>query len=63
MEDCQQAIRLNPDFARSYKRLFKSHLALGHVQEAQNSLQVAIEKDTFDKTNKADKELMDTVTY
>jgi len=30
-EDCQQAIRIDPDFAKSYIRLFKSHLALGHI--------------------------------
>jgi len=31
MEDCKLAIRLNPDFARTFKRLFKCHLMLGHV--------------------------------
>lgn len=63
MEDCQQAVRLNPDFARTYKRLFKSHLALGNVADARTALKTAMEKDPSDKSNKADLELMDTVHY
>jgi len=38
MEDCQAALRLNPEFARIYKRLFKSKLALGQVAEAKKAL-------------------------
>jgi tetratricopeptide (TPR) repeat protein len=49
MEDCQQAIRLNPDFARSYKRLYKAQLALGNIPEAQEALKIAVEKDPTDK--------------
>ena len=63
MEDCQAALRLNPDFARIYKRQFKAQLALGYVAEAKKSLATAIEKDPLDKSNKADLELMDTVFY
>jgi len=63
MEDCQMAIRLNPEFARTYKRLFKSHLALGNIIEANEALQIALQKDPSDKSNKADLELMETVSY
>ena len=42
MEDCKSAIRLNPDFAKTYKRLFESHLALGHIEEAQSALKTAL---------------------
>ena len=34
LDDCHAAIRLNPDFQRIYKRLFKAHLGLGHVEQA-----------------------------
>jgi len=34
MDDCEMAIRLDPEFGKSYKRLFKAHLALGHIKEA-----------------------------
>jgi tetratricopeptide (TPR) repeat protein len=63
MEDCQQAVRLNPDFARTYKRLFKAHMALGNVQEANEALQIAIQKEPNDAANKADSKLMEDVLY
>ena len=44
VEDCQQALRLNPDFPAIYICLFKSKLALGHVAEAKKALETAIEK-------------------
>ena len=31
LEDCQAGIRINPQFARIYKRTFKCHLALGNI--------------------------------
>jgi len=34
LDDCQAAIRLNAEFAKIYKRLFRAHLGLGEVQEA-----------------------------
>lgn len=30
-EDCKAAIRINPEFARTYKRLFRAHLGQGNV--------------------------------
>lgn len=44
MDDCEMAIRLDPEFAKSYKRLFKSHLALGHIRDARLALNKAVEK-------------------
>ena len=46
VEDCQQALRLNPEFPCIYNRLFKSKLALGHVAEAKKALETAIDKDS-----------------
>ena len=62
-EDCKMAVRLNPDFARTYKRLFKAHLALGHVQEAEQALKTALQKDPNDRANPADTKLMENVSY
>lgn len=63
MEDCEMAIRLDPDFAKSYKRLFKSHLALGNIREARLALNKAVEKEPNDPFNTADKKLMDDAEY
>ena len=54
LEDCQAAIRLNPDFPKIYKRLFKAYLGLGHIEDANYSLKKAIEMDPNDSTNRAD---------
>ncbi len=35
VEDCQAGIRINNQFARIYKRLFKAQMALGEIAEAQ----------------------------
>lgn len=35
LEDCQAAIRLNPEFSKIYKRLFKAYIGLGNIQDAQ----------------------------
>ena len=37
LDDCKAAIRINPDFARVYKRLFKANLALGNIQDAKEA--------------------------
>lgn len=63
LEDCQAAQRMNPDFARLYKRLFKANLALGNIGEAEEALKIAVEKEPNDKSNKADLELMETVKH
>jgi DnaJ family protein C protein 7 len=34
LEDCQAGIRLNPSFAKIYKRLFKAHISLGNITDA-----------------------------
>lgn len=63
LDDCKAAIRINPDFARVYKRFFKAHLALGNINDAKEALDRAVELDPNDKTNKQDKESMDTVIH
>ena len=63
MDDCEMAIRLDPEFGKSYKRLFKAHLALGHIKEARQTLRQAIEKEPKDPNNTADKKLMDDAEY
>jgi hypothetical protein len=63
MEDCEMAIRLDPEFAKSYKRLFKSHLALGHIRDARLALNKAVEKEPKDPFNKVDVKLMDDAEY
>ena len=63
MEDCQAAIRLQPSFAKIYKRLFKAHICLGNVAEAQQALEIAIHTDPNDPTNKADRNLMEEVQH
>ena len=63
MEDCQAGIRINSEFARIYKRLFKGQLGLGKINEAREALERAVELDPNDQTNGKDKELMSTITY
>jgi tetratricopeptide (TPR) repeat protein len=63
LEDCQAGIRLNPAFAKIYKRLFKAHICLGNVAEAKQALDIAIEADPNDSTNKSDKNLMEEVLH
>jgi tetratricopeptide (TPR) repeat protein len=63
MEDCDMAIRLDPNFAKSYKRLFKSHLALGHIKDARQALNRAMEKEPNDQLNKIDSKLMEDAEY
>jgi len=63
VEDCQAGIRINPQFARIYKRLFKSQLALGNIQDAQVALETAIQLDPSDATNAKDKESLTTLNH
>lgn len=63
LDDCKAAIRINPDFARVYKRLFKAHLALGNIQDAKEAFDQAVTLDPNDATNKKDKESLDTVIH
>ena len=63
VEDCQAGIRLNPEFARIYKRLFKSQMALGKISESREALEQACTLDPNDATNAKDKEQMNTITH
>jgi len=63
IDDCLAGLRINENFPRLYKRLFKAHLALGNLQEASAALSRAKELDHAAKENKADQELMDTVNH
>ena len=63
MDDCKAAIRINPDFPRTYKRLFKAHLSLGNIDLAKEALEQAISLDQNDASNKKDEESMKTVIH
>ena len=63
IDDCMAGLRINENFPRLYKRLFKAHLALGNLPEAEAALVRAKELDPAAKENKADQELMDTVNH
>ena len=63
MEDCQAGIRINNQFARIYKRLFKAQLALGNVGEATQALETAVQLDPNDATNPKDKETLNTLMH
>jgi hypothetical protein len=47
-------LRINENFPRLYKRLFKAHLSLGNLAEAADALSRAKELDHAAKENKAD---------
>ena len=38
IEDCQSGIRINQNFARIYKRLFKAYLSVGEIEKAASAL-------------------------
>ena len=63
LDDCKAAIRINPDFARTYKRLFKAHLALGNIDPAKEALEQAVALDPNDASNKKDQEALSTVVH
>ena len=48
VEDCQAGIRINHEFPRIYKRLFKAQLALGNIAEAKEALDMACNLDPSD---------------
>lgn len=54
INDCKAAIRINPNFAKTYKRLFKAYLATGNIEEAKTNLDQAIQLDPNDAANKKD---------
>ena len=63
VDDCKAAIRINPAFARVYKRLFKAQLALGNIQPAKEALEQAVALDPTDATNRKDQSALDTVIH
>jgi len=63
LSDCKQAIRINPDFAKTYKRLFEANLALGKLEDANYALKEALLKEPNNPANKGDKERMDTAMH
>ena len=52
--DCQQALNIDPKFAKAFNRLSKCYIALGNLYEASISLQKSIELDPSNKQNKVD---------
>jgi small glutamine-rich tetratricopeptide repeat-containing protein alpha len=54
IDDCQAGLRINEKFPRLYKRLFKAHLSLGNLREAEAALIRAKELDVSAKENKMD---------
>jgi len=63
VDDCKAAIRINPEFARVYKRLFKAQLALGNIDPAKEALELAVKLDPNDATNKRDQDALSTVVH
>ena len=42
MSDCQDALRLNQNFGKAYKRMFKIYYSMGDLTNARTSLDKAI---------------------
>lgn len=63
LDDIKHALRINPQFTRCYKRLFKANLGLGNIDDAQHALKTALQMDPSDASNKADQNLMDEVIH
>jgi tetratricopeptide (TPR) repeat protein len=63
LDDCKAAIRLNPDFSKIYKRLFKANLGMGNIEEAEQALKQALTLEPNDPANKEDSSLMETVLH
>lgn len=63
IDDCQAGIRINQNFARIYKRLWKAYLMLGEICKSTSALHQAKLLDPQAKENKVDQELMDTVNH
>jgi len=63
VDDCKNAIRINPEFARTYKRLFKAELALGNIDAAKDALATSVELEPADRTHKMDQDALNTVIH
>ena len=63
INDCKAAIRINPNFQKTYKRLFKAYLAIGNIEDAKAALDQAITLNPQDATNKKDSEALETVEH
>jgi tetratricopeptide (TPR) repeat protein len=61
MQDVQEALRLNPNFGKAYKRMFKCYYATGELDKARESINKAVELDPTDATNKKDFEALEAV--
>ncbi len=57
IQDCNEAVRLNPDSAQGYKWRGKAHVLLGHWEEAAKDLQVACRLDYDEDANEVLKEI------
>ena len=63
VDDCKNAIRINPEFPRTYKRLFKAELALGNIEAAKSALATSVELEPNDPTHKMDQNSLTTVIH
>jgi|NOAtaT_6_FD_contig_61_2451787_length_920_multi_1_in_0_out_0_2 DnaJ family protein C protein 7 len=60
-EECENALRVNPNFARAYQRLFKCFLSTGDFNNAKNALQKSQEIDPADANNAKDAKTLEQV--
>ena len=61
IEDCEEALKVNPLFARAFSRLFKCYLSLGQLQTAKEQLDKAKELDPADQNIQKDVKTLENV--
>jgi tetratricopeptide (TPR) repeat protein len=61
IEDSEAAVRVNPQFARAYQRLYKCRLSLGDLQAAKEALERAKELDPADQSIQKDAKTLENV--
>lgn len=60
-EECENALKINPKFARAYQRLFKCHLSIGDFNNAKLALIKSQEIDPADANNVKDAKTLESV--
>ena len=58
MNDCKNALNVNPRFAKAYNRMSKCHIAMGNLKEASIILQKSIELEPENPVNKKDQKAL-----
>lgn len=58
MNDCKNALNVNPKFAKAYNRMSKCHIAMGDLKSASIILQKSIELEPTNQVNKKDQKAL-----